>query len=128
MKKNVLIVDDSVMAYEEMKTLLTTLDLSVIGYCRNGEEALKACRELKPDLVTMDFVMPGMDGIVTCKKLLEELPELKIILVSSIAYDEIEKNALEAGASAFVYKPVREKWLVKALADAFGQTDSEPEE
>lgn len=120
MKKTVLIVDDSVLAYEEMKTLLTGLDFSVVGYCKNGEDALEANRILRPDLITLDFIMPGMNGIETCRKLLEETPDVKVILVSSMAYDETEQHSLEAGASGFIYKPIKKKWLVKVLVDAFG--------
>lgn len=119
MKKKVLIVDDSALAYEEMKELLTGLDFSVVGYCRTGEEALNACENLKPDLVTMDFVLPGIDGIETCRQLREAHPDVKIIMVSSMAFDETEQHAMDAGASGFVYKPVKKKWLVKALVDAF---------
>lgn len=122
MKKTVIIVDDSQLAYEEINQLLTELDFSVIGYCRTGEEALEVCQELRPDLVTLDFILPGIDGIQTCEKLLAANPEVKVILVSSIAYDETEQRSLEAGASGFVYKPVKKKWLVKALVDAFDES------
>lgn len=122
MKKTVIIVDDSQLAYEELKQLLTELDFSVIGYCRTGEEALEVCQELRPDLVTLDFILPGIDGIQTCEKLKATNPEVKVILISSIAYDETEQRSLEAGASSFVYKPVKKKWLVKALVDAFDES------
>lgn len=119
MKKTVLIVDDSIVAYEDMKRLLTGLDFEVVGYSRSGEDALEACGELHPDLVTMDLVLPGIDGIETCRLLLGKYPQVKVIMVSSMAYDETEQKGLEAGASAFVYKPVKKKWLVKALLTAF---------
>lgn len=119
MKKTVLIVDDSMLAYEEMKTLLTGLDFSVVGHCKSGEDALEANRTLRPDLITLDFIMPGMDGIETCRKLLDETPDVKILLVGSMAYDETEQSSIKAGASGFIYKPVKKKWLVKALVDAF---------
>lgn len=119
MKKTVLIVDDSTFAYEELKAMLIDMDFDVIGYCRTGEDAVASCSDLHPDLVTMDYVLPGMDGIDTCQEILKRNPDIKIILVSSMAYDETEQRGIEAGASAFVYKPIKKKWLVKALLDAF---------
>lgn len=119
MKKTVLIVDDSTFAYEELKAMLIDMDFDVIGYCRTGEDAIVSCSDLHPDLVTMDYVLPGMDGIDTCQEILKLNPDIKIILVSSMAYDETEQRGIEAGASAFVYKPIKKKWLVKALLDAF---------
>lgn len=119
MKKTVLIVDDSTFAYEELKALLVEMDFDVIGYCRSGEEAIETCKNLCPDLVTMDYVLPGMDGIDTCQEILKQNPEIKVILVSSMAYDEMEQKGFEAGASSFVYKPIKKKWLVKALLEAF---------
>lgn len=119
MKKTVLIVDDSTFAYEELKAMLVDMDFDVTGYCRTGEDAVEACGRLHPDLVTMDYVLPGMDGIETCQEILKQHPDIKIIIVSSMAYDEMEQRGTEAGASAFVYKPIKKKWLVKALLDAF---------
>lgn len=119
MKKTVLIVDDSSLAYEELKTLLTDMDFEVVGYCRTGEDAVETCRDIHPDLVTLDYVLPGMDGIDTCREILKHNPKIKIILVTSMAYDETEHRGLEAGASSFVYKPIKKKFLVKSLLEAF---------
>lgn len=113
--KKVLIVDDSLFIYEEMKSLLEGTDFSVVAYAKNGEDAIDMYEEHKPDIVTMDIILPGMDGLETSKKILEKWPDAKILVVSSLAYDDTINEASELGLNEFVYKPFEKENLIAAL-------------
>jgi two-component system chemotaxis response regulator CheY len=110
-----MIVDDSRVAYAQMTKMLEDSDIEVKGYCRSGEEALEQYESLQPELVTMDIVMPGMDGLETCRKLVERWPEAKIVMVSSLAYDETMENASANGAKGFIFKPFTKEELLDGI-------------
>lgn len=118
MEKRVMIVDDSRVMEIQMKNLLEDTEFEIAAYCKNGEEALEMYEEVMPDVVTMDIIMPGMDGLETSEALLEEHPEAKIVMVSSLAYDDTIQEADSIGAKAFVYKPLEREKLIEALEDA----------
>ena len=101
-KYRIMVVDDSRVICAEMKKMLEGSDIEIIGYCRSGEEALEQYGTMKPDLVTLDIVMPGMDGLETCKKLREHYPEANIFMVSSMAYDDMIDRAAALGAKGFL--------------------------
>lgn len=88
MAKRVMVVDDSRIQEVQIRKMLEGSDYEVVCYCRSGEDALAQYDEVKPDVVTMDIIMPGMDGLETAQAILEEYPEAKIIMVSSLAYDD----------------------------------------
>ena len=118
MAKRVMVVDDSRVQEVQIRTLLEGTDYEVVQYCRSGEEALAVYEEVKPDLVTMDIIMPGMDGLETAQAILEEYPEAKIIMVSSLAYEDTFEEAEAIGAKAFLDKPINQEKLLTALARA----------
>jgi len=95
--------------------------------CRSGEEALEKFGEAKPDLVTMDIVMPGMDGMETCEKLRQCYPEANVFMVSSMAYDDMIDRAVELGAKGFLFKPFTKDALLEGLQGAFKAIESERE-
>jgi two-component system chemotaxis response regulator CheY len=80
----------------------------VAGEAENGEEALAKFEQLKPDLVTMDIVMLGMDGIATVKKMLEIDPKANIVMVSAMGQQALIIEAIQAGAKGFIIKPFTE--------------------
>lgn len=118
MRKRVMVVDDSRIQEVQIRNLLADSDYEVVAYCRNGEEALDSYGEVMPDVVTMDIIMPGMDGLETASALLEEHPEAKIIMVSSLAYDDTFDEAREIGAKGFLDKPFAREQLLEALDQA----------
>ena len=85
MKKKLMVVDDSRIMELQICKLLEDSDFEVVAYCENGEEAIARYAEIQPDVVTMDIIMPGIDGLETAQVLLEEYPEAKILMVSSWA-------------------------------------------
>lgn len=115
MGKRVLIVDDSIFIYESMKEMLSDSSFQVIGHAKSGEIAVELYGELQPDLVTMDIVMPNMNGLETAQKILEDYPDAKILMVSSLAYDDTINEAEEIGACGFLSKPLERDGLIEAL-------------
>ena len=96
-KYRILVVDDSRVVHEQMKKMLEGSEIEIVGFCRTGEEVIGQYEKLRPDLVTMDIIMPGIDGLEACKKLKEKWPEANIFMVSSMAYDDMIDGAVEAG-------------------------------
>ena len=118
MAKRIMVVDDSRMIGMQMRNLLEDTDYEVAAYCRDGEEAIDQYGQVQPDLVTMDIIMPGMDGLETAQAILEEHPEAKIIMVSSLAYDDTFEEAKAIGAKGFIDKPFYQEQLVKRFQEA----------
>jgi len=115
MSKRVLVVDDSRFVCEQMKKMMEDTEFTVAGYCMTGEEVLNSYDEVQPDVVTMDIILPGMDGLEASEKLLEVHPDARIIVVSSLAYDETEEKAAELGIQHFLFKPYEKDTLLDAL-------------
>ena len=108
MKKTIMIVDDSIVTRNEIEKLLLGTEFDVVCQCRSGEQALETYDKLKPDIVTMDIIMPGIDGIETSKELLKRHPEAGIIIISSLVYDQTLQMVSELGPSVpFVFKPIK---------------------
>ena len=121
MAKRVMIVDDSRIVYVQIERLLEGTDYEVAAYCRDGEEAVAQYGQVAPDLVTMDIIMPGMDGLETAQAILEEHPEAKIIMVSSLAHDETVEEAKAIGAKGFIDKPFEKERLLEVFQQALGE-------
>lgn len=78
-------------------------------------------RVLKPDLITMDILMPGLDGLEAARKILEEDPDAKILMISSLAYDETIEESKNLGAKGFLYKPFEAEDVLQALDKIFAE-------
>ena len=115
MAKRVMGVDDSRIQEIQIRKLLEGTDYEVVSYCSSGEQALETYGEVKPDVVTMDIIMPGMDGLETAQAILEEHPEAKIVVISSLAYDATFDEAKAVGAKAFIDKPFDREKLLSVL-------------
>lgn len=114
-KKRVFVVDDSVFILEQIKDTLEDSAFEVVGYAKDGESAIKIYDKINPDIVTLDIIMPGMDGIETAQEILEKWPDAKIIMMSSLGDDEIIEQAKEIGIENFICKPFEEEYLIKLL-------------
>ncbi len=119
MKHTIMVVDDSRIVHTEMMTMLEGTEFEIVGVCRSGEEAIERYQELKPDLVTMDVIMPGMDGLETCAKMREKWPDARIYMISSMAYDSMIDSAVDAGAKGFLFKPFTRETLLEGLRGAW---------
>ena len=115
MAKRVMVVDDSRIQEVQIRKLLEETDYEVVSYCSSGEKALEVYGTVKPDVVTMDIIMPGMDGLETAQAILEDYPEARIVMVSSLAYDDTFSEAKAIGAKAFIDKPFNREKLLTVL-------------
>lgn len=118
MANRVMVVDDSRMQEIQIRQMLEGSGYEVACYCRCGEEALDQYESVQPDVVTMDIIMPGMDGLETAQAILTEHPDARIIMVSSLAYDDTFEEASAIGAKAFLDKPIEAEKLLAALDQA----------
>lgn len=119
MSKKIMIVDDSRIAQLQLQEILAGTDYEVTACCQSGEDALDQYDKVNPDLVTMDIVMPGMDGLDTARILLQTHPDALVLMVSSLAYDDTINEANRIGAKGFVYKPFDQEQILQALQTAF---------
>ncbi|MEK7722505.1 MAG: response regulator [Elusimicrobiota bacterium] len=101
----VLIVDDNVLTRNMIKDILQYMLHQVAGEAGNGDEAIKAFKELSPDLVLLDLIMPGKPGLEVLEELRSINPAAKIVMVTAVQQDEINKKLFEKGAAAILYKP-----------------------
>ena len=101
-----LIVDDSAFARFHLKRLLSSFDNIKTSEAANGNEAVSEYKRLQPDIVFMDIVMPGLEGVETVRRICKDDPGASVIMVSSLSYPEKVSEALTAGAKCFLSKPV----------------------
>ena len=109
----VLIVDDHAVLRQALKMLLENQpEVDVVGDASNGREALEACERLHPDVVLMDMVMPGLNGLEATRQIRKRVPKSKILILTGYMEDEQILAALRAGASGYVVKKsdVEEDW------------------
>jgi NarL family two-component system response regulator LiaR len=103
-------------------------ELEVVGEAANGEEAVAMARDLKPDVVLMDLVMPVMDGIEATEAIRTELPEVEVIALTSVLEDASVSGAVRAGAIGYLLKNTEADELRRAIkAAAEGQVQLAPE-
>jgi len=118
MAPTVLIVDDALFMRMMIKDILTKDGFEVVGEAENGIEAVRKYAELKPDLVTMDIVMPEMDGIEAVRNILKLDPDAKVLMCSAMGQQPLVVEALEAGAKDFIIKPFQPAKVVEAARKA----------
>lgn len=105
----VLIIDDAAFIRVSLKTMLEKNNFEVVGEAENGEVGVMKYKQLKPDVVTMDVTMPGMDGIEALKAIKEYDPNAKIVMVTAMGQEAMVKKAVIGGAKSFIVKPFNEK-------------------
>ncbi|AIQ65514.1 Transcriptional regulatory protein LiaR [compost metagenome] len=120
----VLLVDDHEMVRIGLAAVLGTEDgIEVVGEAGSGEEGVRLAREYKPDVVLMDLVMEGMDGIETTRQIMKLYPECKVIVLTSYLDDEKMYPVIEAGAFSYLLKTSRANEVADAIrAAARGQS------
>ena len=116
--KRIMVVDDSQILEMEVRRLLEGTEYEIVFYCQNGETAIAMYGEVMPDLVTMDIIMQGMDGLDASEIILKEHPEARIVMISSLAYDDTFERAKAIGAKGFVDKPFHQEQLLKVFEEA----------
>jgi NarL family two-component system response regulator LiaR len=116
---SVLIVDDHEVVRNGIRSyLMTTPDFDVIGEAASGEEALKLVSEQIPDVVLMDLILPGMDGVETTRQVKKISPRTQVVVLTSFHDDAHVFPALKAGAISYILKDMKMEKLVEALRKA----------
>jgi two-component system chemotaxis response regulator CheY len=116
MPTKVLIVDDAMFMRAILKDVLVNAgNFEVVGEATDGEEAVKFAKELNPDLITMDIVMPNMDGIEATKQIIKATPSVKIVMCSALGQEPLIMESLASGAKDFVVKPFSAEKVLKVI-------------
>jgi NarL family two-component system response regulator LiaR len=125
----ILIVDDHSVVRQGLEMFLALdEELEVVGEAKNGAEALRLARELKPDVVLMDLLMPVMDGVTATGAIRREVPETEVIALTSVLEDRAIVDAVRAGAIGYLLKDTEADELRRAIkAAAGGQVQLSPE-
>jgi DNA-binding NarL/FixJ family response regulator len=112
----ILIVDDHEVVRMGLRTLLEKREgFTVVGEAGTAEEALRVARQSQPDVVIMDIRLPDGNGVQACREIREELPDTRVIMLTSYADDEALFGSIMAGASGYMLKQVRGQSLAEAI-------------
>jgi two-component system chemotaxis response regulator CheY len=120
MLKTVLICDDAVFMRTMLADILTQAGFAVIGQAKTGAEAVDKYRELRPDLVTMDIVMPDMGGIDAVREITKFDPNARVLMCSAMGQQSLVVEAIQAGAKDFVVKPFQPSRVLEAVQRVLG--------
>jgi len=111
----ILVVDDAAFMRMMLKNILGKDGHEIVGEGSDGEEAVKKYFELKPDIVTMDIVMPKVDGINATREILKQDPNAKIVMISALGQEAMVKEALQLGAKDFIVKPFNKDKVLEVI-------------
>ncbi len=115
----VVLVDDHAVVRSGLGAFLLAFDdLELVGEAGGGEEAVRLCEQVQPDVVLMDLVMPGMDGAAATRAIRERCPQVQVIALTSFKEDELVQGALQAGAISYLLKNVSADELADAIRAA----------
>jgi two-component system chemotaxis response regulator CheY len=114
----VLVVDDAMFMRSMIKDILKLAGgrYEVVGEATNGKEAIDRYRELRPQLVTMDIVMPHLDGIEATREILKVDPAANIVICSAMGQEALVVESISAGAKDFIVKPFTSERVLQVLA------------
>ena len=115
----VMLVDDHAVVRSGLGAFLSVIpDLELVGEAENGDEAVVRCGLLKPDVVLMDLIMPGTDGVTATRLIHEKYPHVRVIVLTSFQEDTLVQGALKAGATGYLMKNVSARELATAIRSA----------
>ena len=121
MAKRIITTDDAPIIRLMIKDILIECGgYEVVAECANGREAVEKYKELKPDLVTMDIIMPEMDGIQALEEILAFDPNAKVVMVTAIDQRESLMKAIRLGATDYIVKPFEADRVMSAVQKALG--------
>lgn len=121
MKLRVLVVDDAIFMRRMISEILVENGMEIVGEADTGAKAIERYKELRPDLVTMDIIMPEMNGIDAVRKIVEHDAQAKIVMCSALGQQALVQDAIAAGAKDFLIKPFNAARVVEVIAKVFNQ-------
>ena len=116
----ILLVDDNAEFLQSAAHFLAAVpEAVVVGWARSGREAIRRLDDLRPDLILMDLVMPGMDGATATRAIRQRCPQIRVIALTSFKEDDLVQGALQAGAIGYLLKNVTADELANAIRSAY---------
>jgi two-component system chemotaxis response regulator CheY len=122
MALRVMVVDDALFMRNMLKEIFIRAGYEVVAEAENGEEALDLYRQTRPDLVTMDIVMPKRSGIQALQDIIAEHSKACVVMVSALGQDSLVLEAVESGARDFIVKPFKEEKVLEVVSRVTGQS------
>lgn len=119
MAKKVLIVDDTKFMRKMLRKILS-MEYNITGEAENGKEAVEMVKEMNPDLVTLDVVMPEMDGFEALSKIKEYNENQKVIMCTSVDQHEKVTEAIKRGADGYIVKPFKKDSVLEEIGKVLG--------
>lgn len=119
----ILVVDDALFMRSMIRDIFGRGPFVIAGEADNGLEAVRMYQELRPDLTTMDIVMPQMDGLTALREIMRLDPEAKVVMVSALGQETLIAEAIEAGACDFIVKPFQPSRVLKVVQSVLGLDD-----
>jgi two-component system chemotaxis response regulator CheY len=116
----ILIVDDTLFMRTLLKNILFSGGHTIVGEAENGEDAIARYQELKPDLVTMDVVMPKMNGIDALKGIRAADPNAKVVMCTAVGQEQMVKLAVKSGAKGYIVKPFQAPKVLEEVKNVLG--------
>jgi DNA-binding NarL/FixJ family response regulator len=128
-KVRVLIADDHSVVRQGLRMFLgLDPEIEIVGEAASGEEAIQLARDIRPDVVLMDLVMPGMGGVAATRMIRTEMPAVEVVALTSVVADEAVTGAIRAGAIGYLLKNTEADELRRAIKSAAaGQVYLSPE-
>jgi len=111
----IIVVDDTAVTRLLLTNLLNAMGYDVVDNAQDGMDAIVKCKKWKPDVVLLDITMPGMDGLTAIPRLLENDPNLKIVICSALAQKDMVVEAIKKGAVNYMVKPITKETLEKIM-------------
>ena len=115
MRTTIMVVDDSTFASKQINDIVEDNGYEVIGYAKDGEEAIEPSKELKPDIVILDIKMPGLNGLETAETLKKQDPAVKILMLSSLCDAGTMEEVKSIGVKHLIPKPLEADVLLASL-------------
>ena len=114
-KTTIMVVDDSPFASKQIKDIVEENGYEVIGYAKSGEEGIRLYEELHPDIVVLDIIMPGIDGLETAQILMQNDPNVTILMLSSLCDSGTLEEVKSIGLNYLIPKPWEDDVLLATL-------------
>ncbi len=121
----IVIVDDSDFSRSVISKMLSEEGFQIVGEAGSAESALPLLKDKQPDIVIADIVMPNVSGLELTEKISQNFPDISVIIVSSLSQEHIVLDAISAGASDFIAKPIQKQQLVDSVQKIMSERTKE---
>jgi two-component system chemotaxis response regulator CheY len=118
----ILVADNASFMRSCLKYIVENAGHQVVGMAKGGEEAVALYNQLKPDLVTLDILMEGMDGVAALGHIMKADPRAKVVMVTALGQDQVQEETRKLGCSGYIRKPFKPEEIVHELNRVLGST------